>query len=536
MKAFEFSVLIIDDTIISDKVLQKIYSCKKDDYQINMYFTGREKAVQLLSEAKFNFVFNSGRPLNGLPADANVLSGQLAEFVQLLLKKINMLEDNKDEFKAILNSISEGIEACDINGRVKNVNPAFSSISGIEAADRLGKNILELNADGVLASVLKTKQPVTGKLKQGPHAKREVIVTGSPIMKDETMIGAVVVVKDVSETINMAREIQNKREMLTSLYNRFSKVRYTFEDISRNSKSMKDAIAMATRAAHSLSTILITGESGTGKELFAQSIHFESKGELPFISVNCATIPENLLEGELFGHEKGAFTDASSRKIGLFQLAQTGTVFLDEIGDLNLNLQAKLLRVLQEREFRRVGGIELIPFNARVIAATNRDLTKMVNQDLFRKDLFYRLNVMNIHVPPLRERIEDLPVLLEVLLHKINRRLGKNIKGVEGKVLAMFSKYAWPGNVRELENILERAVNICTSDNIGAEDIDLYISRIEQSETEEIFSLEIMEKRQIKNALKYYGQDLKGKKAAAQALGISLTGLYQKIKKYDIER
>lgn len=538
MQAHILTVLVADEGKQTETTFRRSYEYNGNKYDLKIVYAPPSRIARLLTEQEFDIVVadkGRGKALS-VAAGSKVTDDKVADLIRMLLKEIDSLEHGKGELNAILDSVSEGIEAIDIHGNIKSVNKAFLKITGMESEDRVGKNIFDVNNDGVLATVLRTQKPVPGNLRQGPGAKREVIATGAPVIKDGNMVGAVIVIKDVSETIRLARDVQSKREMLSSLYTRLGKVNYSFDDISASSKSMREAVVLARKVARSFSTVLIIGESGTGKELFAQAIHSAGMLDNPFIGVNCASIPESLLEGELFGYEKGAFTDAAARKIGLFELAQKGTVFLDEIGDLNLNLQAKLLRVLQEREFRRVGGIEMIPFTARVIAATNRDIAKMIDQGLFRADLYYRLNVMTIRVPPLRERIEDLPTLVEVLLKKVSRRIGKKVIGIENSVVAVMVEYSWPGNVRELENILERAVNVCEGEVIGPEDIEPYIFKYEAFGGEGTFSLELMERKQIKSALLYYGYDLKGKKAAAKALGISLTGLYHKLKKYGIKQ
>ncbi|MHC1761449.1 MAG: sigma-54 interaction domain-containing protein [Negativicutes bacterium] len=539
MAIINLTVLVLDELRDAKTVNRRMYKYNNVECDITIIFTSPVLLSKLLLEHKVDIIVDSSNLSGCVPKEINekIVSGKSAKLIQMLLQEISLLEHSKEELKAILNSTSEGIEASDIYGNITNVNPAFSHITGIEYEDRVGKNIFDVNRDGVLATVLRTKKPVPGSLRQGPGSKREVIVTGAPIIQDETMLGAVVVIHDVSEAIRLAKEVETGKEILTSLYNHLGQVSYTFKDIVAESKSMKDAIGIARKAARSSSTVLIMGGSGTGKELFAQSIHAESRPSQPFVAVNCAAIPESLLEEELFGHEKGAFTGASGNKIGLFELAKNGTVFLDEIGDLNLNLQAKLLRVLQEREFRKVGGVKVIPFKARIIAATNRNILKMVSQGMFRDDLYYRLNVITIRVASLAERTDDLPKLTEVLLQKISRRIGKKVINIEKSVLEAMSGYSWPGNVRELQNVLERAVNMCEGDTIGNQDIDSYLLHYEHGPCNEMdFSLEVMEKKQIDSSLAHFGSDLKGKKAAAKALGISLTTLYQKLKKYNINQ
>jgi len=301
---------------------------------------------------------------------------------------------------------------------------------------------------------------------------------------------------------------------------------------------MKKIINLARKASREDSTILITGESGTGKEIFANAIHAESpRSGKPFIKVNCAAIPENLLESELFGYEPGAFTGASKLKLGKFELANGGTIFLDEIGDMSPILQAKLLRVIQEREIERIGGTRPIKIDVRIISATNRDLLELISSGAFREDLYFRLNVININIPPLRERREDIPALTKVYIDYFNRKLHKNIKGVTKKAEYMLLSYDWPGNVRELMNILERTILMSQGEWITDDLLRPYFDqiKIKVNSRDAILPLEEMEKDLIRRALKEYGTSVEGKRKAAKALKISLATLYNKIKKYGIQ-
>ncbi len=258
--------------------------------------------------------------------------------------------------------------------------------------------------------------------------------------------------------VRRALEKQGLLNQVASLESRLRQ-RARFDRIIGQSNAMREVFALLERVVTNDITVLITGESGTGKELVAQAVHYQSpRKDKNFVSVNCAAIPENLLESELFGHEKGSFTGAIGTHIGKFEVANGGSIFLDEIGDMPLALQGKLLRVLQEREVQRVGGRKPIAVDIRIIAATNRDLTRDVEEKKFREDLFYRLNVLPIHLPPLRKRRSDVPILVEHLLHALNPRLARNILGVTPEALEALMNYQWPGNVRELENVLQRAM------------------------------------------------------------------------------
>jgi transcriptional regulator with PAS, ATPase and Fis domain len=284
--------------------------------------------------------------------------------------------------------------------------------------------------------------------------------------------------------------------------------------------------------AKSSSTVLIQGESGTGKELLARAIHDESpRSEAPFISVSCASLTESLLESELFGHEKGAFTGASAIKRGKLELAQDGTLFLDEIGDISLKLQMDLLRVLEQKEFRRVGGSDLISISSRILAATNRDLKKAIEEGRFRADLFYRLNVISINIPPLRERREDIPLLVEHFIEKFNIEMGKQIRGVSEGAMRILMDNEWPGNARELRNVIERAVVVAKGNVITESDVSL--PSASGGPNHRAKTLEEIEKDHIRVVLNENQWNIV---RSALALGIDRVTLYNKIKKYDLKK
>jgi len=318
--------------------------------------------------------------------------------------------------------------------------------------------------------------------------------------------------------------------------------KYTFDNIVGNSESIKWVKREARVAARTTSTILITGESGTGKEILAHAIHQASpRREGPFIKVNCAAVPENLLESELFGYDEGAFTGAKKGgRQGKFEQAQHGTVFLDEIGDMPLAMQAKLLRVLQEREIERVGGMETISVDVRVIAATNQELEKLVSTNIFREDLYYRLNVINIKLPPLRDRKEDIPLLVQQFLTELNREVGRKVLGVTAAGIELLMSHNWPGNIRELRNNLERAVVLSSNEVLTEEDFLLLAPppiplKSVPARGKSVKSLEAVveeaEREAIQAALKISGNN---KKRAAELLGIHRSLLYKKLDKLSI--
>jgi transcriptional regulator with PAS, ATPase and Fis domain len=314
-----------------------------------------------------------------------------------------------------------------------------------------------------------------------------------------------------------------------------------FSNIIGSSSSLKDALIIADKASTTTSTVLIRGESGTGKELVAKAIHNNSsRKDKPFVRINCAAIPENLFESELFGYEKGAFTGAAKSKPGKFNIANEGTIFLDEIGDMPKSMQVKLLRVIQEREFESVGGILTQTVDVRIIAATNRALEKMIETGEFREDLYYRLNVITIPLPPLRKRKEDINPLVDTFIDRISKRLNKPVKSIDSECQQFFQSYHWPGNIRELENIIERAINLCDESIITTKDLPMYITNIKQKngslinirEDGELRKLEDYEKEIITIAMKKY----KSYNMAGKALGLTHRTVALKCKKYGIEK
>ena len=310
------------------------------------------------------------------------------------------------------------------------------------------------------------------------------------------------------------------------------KKQYKLHDMISKNERMLEIFDLARTVAKSNSTVLIQGESGTGKELLARAIHDESpRSEAPFISVSCASLTESLLESELFGHEKGAFTGANAIKRGKLELAQDGTLFLDEIGDISLKLQMDLLRVLEQKEFRRVGGSDLIAISSRILAATNRDLKSAIEEGRFRADLYYRLNVISIHIPPLRERKEDIPLLVDHFIEKFNIEMGKQIRGVSEEAMRILMDNGWPGNARELRNVIERAMVVAKGNIITESDVSLPYAA--GSANHRSKSLEEIEKEHIRIVLNENQWNIA---RSAQSLGIDRVTLYNKIKKYDLRK
>ena len=308
--------------------------------------------------------------------------------------------------------------------------------------------------------------------------------------------------------------------------------RYRFVNLVGKTKKMQEVFRLIAKIAPTSSTILIRGRSGTGKELVARAIHYHSpRKEAPFVPVNCAALPETLLEAELFGHEKGAFTDAQYKKQGLFEVANKGTIFLDEISDMSLQMQAKILRVIQERCFNRLGSTKPIQVDVRILAAINKDLEKMIQEGTFREDLYYRLNVVSILVPSLKERKQDIPLLAQHFLTRYTTLYGKKVKSISPQAMDQLCRYSWPGNVRELENVMERAIILATGENILVEDLPPYLQPAFPPKESFPPSLEEAEGKLILDAL----QATRGNKSqAAQRLGIHRNTLSRKLKRYRI--
>lgn len=496
--------------------------------------TGDEQVYQELQQFKEDFI---------------IVPGSIAEMIVHLFKeKEQLIRELQSEtikgdvmLKAIIHSSNDAISVVDENGNGILINPAYTRITGLTEEDVLGKPATTdiYKGESMHFHVLKTKKPVRGvKMLVGPK-KKEVAVNVAPIIVDGQLKGSVGIIHDMSEIRELTTELQRAKERIRTL-----EAKYNFDDIVGRSEEMLIAIEQARIAAKTPATVLLRGESGTGKELFAHAIHNESGRKYNhFIRVNCAAISESLLESELFGYEEGAFSGAKrGGKKGYFEEANNGSIFLDEIGELSLSTQAKLLRVLQEREIIRVGGTKPISIQVRIIAATNKNLEQEIRKGNFREDLFYRLNRIPIYIPPLRSRLEDIPLLCDHLIKKINHDYGRNVEGITNEAAELLKRYAWPGNVRELENILGRAIIFM---DYSENRIDIkHLSKLgynfqknqEQDHPNEaslpLYTLvENFEKRIISHILhKHRGNKTK----TAKELGVSIRTLYYKMEKYGL--
>jgi phosphotransferase system HPr (HPr) family protein len=458
--------------------------------------------------------------------------------------ELQEVKELKGQLQLILESVQDGICVVNKEGDISYVNPAYLRIVNQQYAQLVGQNIRAISPQGARCTVLSSGKQVLGNISKKSNGVA-VVANVNPIIVDGEVTGVVSVVKDITELQGLMENLNHisaKAEYLEQELWRTKKPNRAFEHFIGRSGKVLDVLAMAAKAAEGISNVLIRGESGTGKELVAEGIHYASaQGTGPFIRVNCGAIPTNLLESELFGHEKGAFTGAIRRKLGKFELANNGTIFLDEIGEMEKSMQVKLLRVLQKKEFERVGGESTIKVNVRIIAATNQDLEKMLLEGAFREDLYYRLNVIPLLLPPLRERKEDIPILVEHFLAKMSHELTKKAKGIKNDALGILMQYKWPGNVRELENIIERLVTLTDGNFIGIEHLPAYFKEELLLENKKdsglimddiILPWEEYEKKIIRLAMDKYGSY----NGAGKALGLTHKTIAAKAKKYGIEK
>jgi phosphotransferase system HPr (HPr) family protein len=464
--------------------------------------------------------------------------------LEKITDELRAVKELKERLHLILESVQDGICVVDKQGYITYVNPEYVRITQTPADQLIGQNVARLSPRGARAKALVTGKAILGNISRKPNGQT-IVANVNPIIIDGEVEGVVSVIKNVSEVqgvLDNLNKVMAQAEYLEQELRRTKKPFKAFDKYIGKSGKVLDALAIAAKAAAGQATVLIRGESGTGKELVAEGIHYASRcAKGPFIRVNCAAIPATLLESELFGHEKGAFTGAIRRKLGAFELADKGTIFLDEIGEMEKSMQAKILRVLQKREFQRVGGEDTIMVEVRIIAATSRDLEKMVASGEFREDLYYRLNIIPILLPPLRDRKEDIPLLVEHFLNKLSGEQGKKTKEIRRDAMEILLRYRWPGNVRELENIIERLVTLSDGPAIDLELLPGYIrggAAADPGATGQVFAEEAIfpwdtyEKQIIKMALEKYGSFNR----AAKVLGLTHKTVAAKARKFGLEK
>ncbi|MGL4797665.1 MAG: sigma 54-interacting transcriptional regulator [Paraclostridium sp.] len=476
---------------------------------------------------------------------ANIINKRKKDLMNFLRKMADLISNKieaeiktyeveleKKKLETLLNNMDKAVVSINRDGNIEKYNLKFKNIFGIKT-DIIGMDICDV------LKFIKPSYFIEGCSEKshsfvykGISKEFKGIYKINPILFNSQLKGYVLDFIDKIEAIKNYNKINSEHKIY-------------LDNIIGTSYSISKVKEESLMAAKTTSTVLITGESGTGKELFARAIHNHSnRYENPFIAVNCAAIPDNLLESELFGYEEGAFTGAKKGgSLGKFELAHKGTIFLDEIGDMSLHLQAKLLRVLQEKEVDKLGSKHNIAIDVRIIAATNKDLEKMVRKGTFREDLYYRLNVIPISLPSLRERKSDISLLIEYMINEYSNKLDKNVLNIDEKTLEYMINYDWPGNIRELQNIIEYSINRCEGNTITLDDVPNRIkynstnnnfNLLESNEYEDIITLEELEKREILKAIEKFKDYKKDKELVAKALGISRATLYRKLEKYQI--
>lgn len=464
--------------------------------------------------------------------------------IEFISEELDSVKQLNSELKCIIESSYDGILITDAEGKIIEANQAHERITGIASSNIQGKSMQELVNKGiysrsVVEAVLNRREPVTLIEKTTSH--NHLLVTGNPVRNQSGEIFRVVInIRDITELNRLKEELEASRELSERYQSELTQLRGKLlnqEGLVFNSPQMQNLLETALRVAQVDSTVLILGESGVGKEVIAKLVHNNSKrNKEPFITVNCATIPENLLESELFGYERGAFTGANREgKPGMFELAHNGTLFLDEIGELPPAFQVKLLRAIQEREILRVGGSKPRSVNVRIIAATNRNLESLMQQGKFREDLYFRLNVVPLHIPPVRERREEIIPLVYTFKQKYSNKY-KLKKEFSPEVFEAFLNYHWPGNVREIENVVERLLVTAPGSTITAKDLPPQFSTNSDSQSPEIsvkgilplkMAVMELERQLIVNALEQCGSTYK----AARALKVDQSTVVRKVKR-----
>jgi len=440
----------------------------------------------------------------------------------------------------ILDNIQDVVMIVDKDTTILYTNKAYSKILGVPADKILGKKLDEIEPDAIAIRSMRTGLPLYHEVDYLKSLKIDTVGISFPIFDNKSIIGGVSIFNNLTEIVKLSEELQRSKEMNNYFKEQLedNQLPKSFKEYTSLNKELKKVLHLAAKVAITDTSVMIRGESGVGKEVLATAIHNSSKrSDKTIIKLNCASIPENLLESELFGYEDGAFTGAKKGgKIGKFELADGGTIFLDEIGDMSFNMQAKLLRVLQEREIERIGGTKTIPIDIRIIAATNRNLEEMIKEGTFREDLYYRLNVVPLNLLPLRERPEDIAILARSILKKLTK--SDDFPSFSPQVIKIFQSHNWPGNIRELQNVLEHALILKSGNEINVDDLPTYLKPENTNNetntkcTSDLKStLESIEKEIILECLK---KNNNNKSSAIRELGISRRTFYEKIKHYNL--
>lgn len=568
-KALDVPVVTAEATDF--EILQSLWRAKSLGQSIGLLFPRREEweprfiidLEEILGQQIYQFSYDSGSELRAQVVAAKaqgievlvgggtlgveladqagmrgllIYSGRRA-VTQALQRAMEIVEVRRKDrewavrLQTIIDNARDGIIALDRNKRVTVFNPVAEKTFGVASGKILGQESGSFPGYAQLEEILKGEGGGTNLQRLG---NRRLVVTRVPLQLDREELGMVITFQDVTRVQELEHQIRRE------LFAKGLTARFTLEDIVGQSAVIRAVIQRARRFGAADATVLITGESGTGKEMFAQGMHsVNQRSQGPFVAVNCAALPETLLESELFGYEEGAFTGAKKGgKPGLFELAHGGTIFLDEIGKMSLQIQARLLRVLQEKQVLRVGGDRMIPVDVRVMAASNEDLPRAVQEGLFREDLYFRLNVLNLLLPPLRERIEDIELLVAYFMAENARKYGKEVAPIPSWLLERFCRYHWPGNVRELANLMERYVILAGGVEVEGSELATYFPEIaglgERSEGIEganTITLRLATLGEMEEELMQKLHGLAGKKSAlATSLGISRTTLWKKLK------
>ena len=550
VKAKEYGNKIVLVSYKSDVLddLQSFRNVLDIDYNVLSYSNNEELHIQMenIKQSGDLTLVNMGSCICQLAAQNHInsvlITSSRKSVEQAVISAKNIIElakrekERAERLKAIIDNSAEGIIALDINGNITTINASAKRILDIKSDNEVGKShqFLKTRYGFDLNDEFSAQLGKVTNINDIP-----VVINRIPVVVDNEPVGIIITIQEISRIQKLEQKVRK------NLYSKGLVAKYTFDNIIGSSMAISNAVQQARQFGKTSTTVLIHGETGSGKELFAQSIHnISARKEGPFVAINCAALPESLLESELFGYEEGAFTGAKKGgKMGLFELAHTGTIFLDEIGEMPLVLQSRLLRVLQEKEVMRVGGDYLLNVDVRVIAASNKDLYKLVSEKKFREDLYFRINVLNLNTPPLRERKEDISLLVKHFIATMNSKHGTLIESITEEGMELLKKYNWPGNIRELENFIEKMVILENDPVISGETVENLLKQhapsqellldFEESEsTKDMLAvkkgtLEEMEKQIIE----LMSREIKNDKAfLAETLGISRATLWKKLK------
>lgn len=548
------------EIVFANKEFLKIHKLKEEDiisrpvgelFPGTGHFEALETGLQgYIEEIYFEKTGAKVRPkYKPLKDSENNLIGSLAlvremSKIQEIALELRSLGSIYEKFSLVFNNLREGIVATDLAGKVVYVNSAYAGICGQEIAELVGVNVSIAGLAQIIDRTLQESNPSKEKLTawEGLHLETVCI----PLIVDDALVGCLCIIQDQTQLLKLNEKLEHTTYLAEYLKNQLyckEPLPPSFDKIVGKSAALKEALALAAKAALTSCKILIRGDNGVGKELVAKAIHYSSdRANGPLVCVNCAAMPDTLLESELFGYDEGAFTGAKKGgKPGKFELANGGTLFLDEVGDMSAYMQAKLLRILQEMEVERVGGTKSRKLDVRVIAATNRDLERMIENGQFREDLYYRLNVVSVTIPALKDRKEDIPLLVEFLLEHYSQRYNRKLRVSEAVMRALLD-YCWPGNVRELSNAIERATVLAEGGVITLSHLPLYLRKDKAAETDEPIlviggaaSLEhILLECEKQAIIKALAECDNNKTKAMKALNLSRRAFYYKAKRHGI--